>query len=294
MDPKVLLRHSCGLSFEVDRRAILHDVKGEWRVLVTKGEGIISTTIDRDTFFLIVSWLMDHQVPMYLHTSLESIQYFTTELQRFPHIVYVPSLLVELQSILLGQCPSAFTITPATPLRYVNQNETKHGSNIRAASPRPPPHGRRVATQGVVVNTAPHPMTNAPRFGYSDTLAATAWPPPIPVAHGIKDLSRYFSQRFHRGAASPLSSVDLAQEQAQKAPVHSSSVLPASSTPSFSSAATALSGVRVEASGPTSFFATTALPFGHRSPGAAVTLDGVIFSPLPNAVGDNDMDCSND
>ena len=91
MDSKILLRHPCGLSFEIDSHAILNDVKGEWRVLVAKGEGIISTSIGRDTFWLIATWLMDHQIPVYLHSSLEAIQYFVTELERFPHIVDIPS-----------------------------------------------------------------------------------------------------------------------------------------------------------------------------------------------------------
>jgi len=164
MDSKILLRHSCGLSFEINSHAILNDVKGEWRVLVAKGEGVISTSIGRDTFWLIATWLMDHQIPIYLHTSLESIRYFITELDRFPHVVYISSLNVELQNKLvsLGQAPCRLTIpsSPATPLAtrtnlspaagIYRPTEKKHSeAPTTPFSDRPPPHGGVASSQGI-------------------------------------------------------------------------------------------------------------------------------------------------
>ena len=166
MDSKVLLRHSCGLSFEINRHVILNDVKGEWRVLVAKGEGVISTSIGRDTFWLIATWLMDHQIPIYLHTSLESIQYFITELDRFPHVVYISSLNVELQNKLvgLGHAPRRLTIpgSPATPLAtktnlspatgLYRSTESKHGvTPTTPFSDRPPPHGGGASSRGIAL-----------------------------------------------------------------------------------------------------------------------------------------------
>lgn len=142
---------------------------------MAKGEGIISTSIGRDTFWLIATWLMDHQIPIYLHSSLEAIRYFVTELERFPHIVYISSLNVELQNMLAGmrQTPSRLTIpsfsttpfmagttSPSPSAAIHRQTETKHGGGLTSsASARPPPHR---SSQGIAFGASGQGITFGP------------------------------------------------------------------------------------------------------------------------------------